>query len=1646
MKRNSTLTGGRSVKGEHVGRLMEFFSAAFPNVEMSRSQANAILSSLRSLRDVLIMIDRVYHAIIEREDDRAPTYLELSRRINEFIGDVVDYNPRRGKKGRSGIEIAREREVEREKERRAREFINSIDLEERINEITHPDEEEEEQPMEVPEGEAEQENPLERFYVLFAYMCIKKANSNRMEGGDDEEGEEMSSERSQGEHSIMSMFNSMHSSTDEEQQQQQQQEAELDEESAEAIRDEHFRAVALELVSTMFENNEENITNLPTINDQIMAIYRFVRNRYAEDRYLPEAIPDDLMAFVNEYARNNHILLSGADLPLNVSEILNRTQDDRRPIWQFFYNRFVVTDVMDGGTEYVNCLRLRDCIMDACDPQTGQQFIQTEINNAAASRYSSPGYLRAVRRFYDAIVAAFGGGGQNEDWINECHVEVRDGNQVVRLSLSENDRYGYVVIKRMKVVLVAYIAYVMAGAVPGLNNVFYDVYPVPSAGQQVLGGWYRSAGVWDNPTGLFANQCPLNSFVMIVDSVYDGLRKMFFTSPTGDKYDTEWVDGESGDVFVFAPTLGSRGHVPDLILQVIQYGSNVFQPATRWNKKYETLLNRLFPDGGYITVKNTDDDLCFLYMLAVGMVKTKDVGFIRRNERFFEPSTIVSSVLYDSDVDEAKELVNEIMLRNSSEKCKFLEEKVKGLFSLRKFVEVMKEVEDMFVPKDYRIDISVLDPSVSVRLYPVYNSERDGETISFFMIREETNSHFCLITDEKKVYRQTNGKMFQTCSKCHQSFFTQKMMDTHKCKVDGEDKEWHWSDIYDHDESEVVGVCEKCHIKFHDEYELEHHRNHCFMKGRKGSRYIHLPDDCWLCGVEPSESENPVDRVCFADFECCISATTGEHSFMSYGIYDVAKEEFLIGEDLGEFMDLLIAKAKEGKHLKCYFHNAMGYDANFILKYVLNNREKFKDWGMRTIMKSSNRMERLSFMFNTGGERIPNTNPAKYTAKKKHIIEIGDTLHFIGMSLDKIVKSVRKSCCEENLEVFPLFFEEFRKKYPNVAMEEINNILKKNLFPYYFFQTKEDMDCPIEDFSKIFEPKSENLLYFSEAVSVSDLVSNLSQFQHVIEVFECKTARDYHNIYLQCDVMQIADVFLQMRDSFKGVLHVDLHDYMGMPSASWAAFLRFNPSMKLPLYKSVWFQEFFAAGIRGGVTLAPKRYGKATSTMSYIYIDKNGLYPTEMINRLYPCGEFIRRRFDYDVDPFCERRTSAPIFRAGFHDPQKYLMESYFPWLEEHKKGCFISVDLHVTKEVAEKTDQFPMAPEHVRIYDDYFEDEGDQYYEFLQKWSEANGGEMIPPFKGLVATMYDKQEYHVHWRLLKWYIEHGMIVTKLHECVEFDEGDYLKGYVERNVEMRNKYSDPMHKMIWKLPSNALYGKTFENTMNRVSYLIIRNKDTLRALIERATILSISPIDEENCVVRLDGDEVVLDKPTYIGACITEYAKLSMYEAFYDELPKMFKKVEMIYTDTDSFIIGVEHPEGWGAKEIFDHMNKMNPGFLGNKGGQWKSETGDDLIDEVIALRSKVYAYKTKSGKIGKRAKGTTAAAQQKDLDWETYKRALIELRAIPVANVMFNRQGFRISTVEMMKRALSGNDGKRIIEPDGIHTHAIGYDKKMKE
>ena len=98
---------------------------------------------------------------------------------------------------------------------------------------------------------------------------------------------------------------------------------------------------------------------------------------------------------------------------------------------------------------------------------------------------------------------------------------------------------------------------------------------------------------------------------------------------------------------------------------------------------------------------------------------------------------------------------------------------------------------------------------------------------------------------------------------------------------------------------------------------------------------------------------------------------------------------------------------------------------------------------------------------------------------------------------------------------------------------------------------------------------------------------------------------------------------------------------------------------------------------------------------------------------------------------------------------------------------------------------------------------------------------------KLLICDWTDKKKYLIHYRILKFYVIHGMVVEKIHEIVSFKQSKWLEEYISFKTQKRNKAENDFEKDFFKLLVNAAFGKFLENVRNRLR-LEINSKDDIR--------------------------------------------------------------------------------------------------------------------------------------------------------------------------------------------------------------------------
>lgn len=102
-----------------------------------------------------------------------------------------------------------------------------------------------------------------------------------------------------------------------------------------------------------------------------------------------------------------------------------------------------------------------------------------------------------------------------------------------------------------------------------------------------------------------------------------------------------------------------------------------------------------------------------------------------------------------------------------------------------------------------------------------------------------------------------------------------------------------------------------------------------------------------------------------------------------------------------------------------------------------------------------------------------------------------------------------------------------------------------------------------------------------------------------------------------------------------------------------------------------------------------------------------------------------------------------------------------------------MEVDLIYPKPLHDEHHDFLLAPEHLRITYDMFS-------EYQKKLLERLNINFQHEVKKLVPNLFDKAKYVTHYRNLKYYLQKGLILKKIHRVLSFKQSPWLRDYIQQ--------------------------------------------------------------------------------------------------------------------------------------------------------------------------------------------------------------------------------------------------------------------------
>jgi len=313
-----------------------------------------------------------------------------------------------------------------------------------------------------------------------------------------------------------------------------------------------------------------------------------------------------------------------------------------------------------------------------------------------------------------------------------------------------------------------------------------------------------------------------------------------------------------------------------------------------------------------------------------------------------------------------------------------------------------------------------------------------------------------------------------------------------------------------------------------------------------------------------------------------------------------------------------------------------------------------------------------------------------------------DSYKFLNASLDRLASFLS----QDKLRIS-------QREFCNLSAENFNLLTRKGIFPYEY------IDC--------VEKLEESCLSTRESFysSLTDDTVSESDYAHAVNVwqrFSIQTLGEYSDLFLKTDVLLLADIFENFRNSCVASYG---HVYSTGFHGTWDAIKYTRVNFKLLI--DIDMILFIERGIRGGLNQCSNRYARTNNKYMQSY---DPLKPSSYL--MY-----------YDVNNLYGWAMCQSLSYADF----RWVDTSNFNVMDialDSPIGYILEVDLEYPQHLHDAHTDLPFCPTRDKL-----------------------SGKRQDK---LLATLYDKKRYVIHYRNLQQCTCHGLRIAKIHRVLQFSQ------------------------------------------------------------------------------------------------------------------------------------------------------------------------------------------------------------------------------------------------------------------------------------
>ena len=552
-----------------------------------------------------------------------------------------------------------------------------------------------------------------------------------------------------------------------------------------------------------------------------------------------------------------------------------------------------------------------------------------------------------------------------------------------------------------------------------------------------------------------------------------------------------------------------------------------------------------------------------------------------------------------------------------------------------------------------------------------------------------------------------------------------------------------------------------------------------------------------------------------------------------------------------------------------------------------------------------------------------------FVTEKGKTVKVYEYLRFIDSF------KMMNSSLEKLVEILPDDrFEIMRAMFSTLSDANLQLLKQKGYYPYSYVTSRSKFsDTSLPPLSKWGNTLD------GGAVKVTE--TNLQHARRMWEILECGTLQDYHYSYLKLDCALLAYVCEFHRQLSFDTYKLDCMHFFTLPNMAKEASLRICKA-NVELLTERENLDMIEPAIRGGVTsvFESRRF---TANNSYIpnhdsteescfgfCVDADNLYGGVMQLEKLPLADFA---FNTDIQ-----------------------LQEILDTADDASIGYFVEVDISYPPSLHDEHRDFPLAPTKDVVEDEWLSD-----YQIELKEQHNLPSSKV---KKLLQTFFDKERYVVHYKLLKLYVQLGLVIRKQ---------NWLSPYITLNSEKRQVASNKFEENFDKLMNNAVYGKNCESKRRRNKITISRNAEHALKIISRFEFDRYMIFGENLAALTTRPKTIYWNTRTIVGATILDLAKFHMYSFHYNVMRPHFN-CRLLYSDTDSLLYAIKSDDFYtelsqkpqSVLSHFDFSNYPPNHFLYDTTNKrvvlkYKDEFAGDYITDFICLKPKLYSILSKS-------------------------------------------------------------------------------------